>query len=404
MVERHSPTPARAEAEGDIRLTSAPAADRPAGPTFADRLEAVERAVRDVGGILTRQLPQHLSEESENQRSHVDELAVELGGAFRSLVSHLEDLRDDVEALGSRVGDEATAIRERVGEDGAALREHLDRETASLREHLTETASAIGEFREELSEGVGRLEAIGALPARLGEGMAAVRDSVAEIAAAHAVIEERLAAVHRSASGEEARARVDETSEALAARLGEAAGSMRWEVQETLSKVHNQLTALTDGLAAVSSEAEARAAALQEGLERVDMLAEAVATIGRRRGFKQVVESDRRVREEQAAMTERLAEGGRLLSAQVEEVRAELEELGRAARDVQAGAMAEEIRRRVVDELVTEQLVQEMVQRVEETFDRRLQELAGRVDAGLGRTEPADFVEPSRGLFRRRRA
>jgi hypothetical protein len=85
-------------------------------------------------------------------------------------------------------------------------------------------------------------------------------------------------------------------------------------------------------------------------------------------------------------MTERLAESGRTLSAQVEGVRAELKELERTARDTQAGALAEEVRRRVVDELVTEELVQQMVQRVEETFDLKLQELAGRMDGGGGRS------------------
>jgi ABC-type transporter Mla subunit MlaD len=440
MADHEFPGPTQPEARGGDSIPPSTHFEPRdgSGAAFFERLRALETAVHRVGGILTEQLPQRLARESGAQKSQLSELARELGGAFRRLLQDLESLREGLpdeisgaearvsaavtrvlhevearlsehrDAVGGRVEDTSAALGTRLDETAAALRSRHEEVAADLRSRVDESAAvmagrldqAVSGLRAALDE-LGEvfqadINALRALPERLAEGMSAVREAVGEMAAAHGHIEERLDAVSR-ASAEEVRGRVDETSEALAARLGEAAGKLRWEVQDALSRVQEQLASLVGGIEGVRTDAEERASALQTGLERVDNLAEAVESIGRRRGFRQVVESDERLRQEQAAMVERLSDAGERLATRLEEVKQELEGLRKAAHDAQAGLLAEEIRRRVTDELVTEEMVQAVLERMQQSFERSFAELTAHVDARLNAAG-----EPSRrGLFRR---
>jgi hypothetical protein len=436
MSKHQSPGPvAAAEGEGDPIVTSTPASK-----PLVDRLQAVERTVNEIAGLLNRQLPDRLSKESESAKTHLAALAREIGAAFRTLLEDIRDLRGAIgevvsgsedrlsravtgaearlsdavtrvsETLGRRLeesaeaaGTQAEGLRDLLDRDRVTLRERLDNSSAAIQGRLDETVAALRALLDEVAAGLkADLEAFRVLPVQLGEGVAAVRDAVGEIAAAHARIEDRLSEVAAATTEEAMRDRVDRTGETLAEKFGEAAGSMRWELQDALKDVREQLSSLAEGVSAVQAETGERATALQEGLARVDKLAEAVETIGRRRGFRQVVESDQRIRDEQAAMVDRLAEVGEVLSTHMEEVRAELGELQVAARDAQAGVLAEEIRRRVVDELVTEQMVEAMVERVQGTFEARLQEVLERVESRLGASVPASEPAQRRGRFRRK--
>jgi uncharacterized protein YoxC len=433
MPEHESPSPVTAAGVGDP-VVSPTHASKP----LVDRLQAVERTVAEMASYLKDQLPERLARDSESGRSHLAALARELGAAFRTLLDDIRGLRTSMgevvsgaedrlsravtgaegrladavtrvsESLGRRLeesaesmGTQAEGMRDLLDRDRVALRERLDGSSAAIQGRLDETVAALRALLDDVAAGIkADLEAFRGLPVQLGEGVAAVRDSVADIAAAHAAIEERLSEVAAATSGEAVRNRIDETAEVLGEKLGEAAGSMRWEVQESLKGVRDQLSALAENLTTVQAETNERGTALQEGLARVDRLAEAVESIGHRRGFKQVVESDQRIRDEQAAMVDRLAEAGQLLSSHMEEVRAELGELQRTARDSQAGVLADEIRRRVVDELGTEQLVEAMVERVQATFEARLAEVLERVESRLDASTPS---EPERRRrFRRR--
>jgi hypothetical protein len=375
---------------------------------FFERLEALETAVDRVGGILTEQLPQRLARESGAQRSQLSELARELGAAFRRLLQDVEALRsglpEEVSGAEARLSAAVTRVLHEVEGRLADYREavgtRVEESAGTLADRLEQSGAAMRAALDELAGGLqADLHALRALPQRLAEGMSAVREAVGEIATAHGHIEERLDDVSRATSGQEVRARVDEATQALAARLGEAAGNLRWEVQDALNRVHEQLASLAGGVEGVRTDAEERASTLQTGLERVDNLAEAVESIGRRRGFRQVVESDERLRQEQAAMVERLTDAGERLAARLDDVKQELEGLRKAAHDAQAGLLAEEIRRRVADELVTEEMVQAVLEKMQQSFERSLAEMAAQVDARLQAA-----VEPSRrGLFRRAR-
>lgn len=421
MAEYQPPSPAAAEVGGGGRVTSPP----PQEP-LTDRLRSVERAVGEVTVILNKRLPDQLNQQSEGARTHLSALARELGAAFRTLLDDIREMRSAVgetvatsedrlaralagaenriadavnktsETVRLRLEDgvaaieaETGTIKEELHRNQTAVDDRLARSTSGIQDQLTETMDALRAVLEQTAAGLrADLEAFRGLPAQLGEGVAAVRDAVAEMAAAHAGVEERLGEVAAAASAETLRAQMDQTGQTLGEKLGEAAGNMRWEVQDVLKGVQEQMAGLGDAVRAVQAETDKRAVSLQEGLERVDKLAEAVETIGRRRGFRQVVESDQRIREEQAALVDRLADVGQVLSSHMEEVRAELGELQRAARDAQAGVLAEEIRRRVVDELVSEQMVQSMIERVQAKFDERFQELVGRVEARLEESIP----------------
>lgn len=438
MADHESPGPTQPEARGGDSIPPSTHFEQRDGSSvaFSERLGALETAVHRVGGILTEQLPQRLARESGAQRSQLSELARELGGAFRRLLQDLESLREELpgeisgvearvsaavtrllhevearlsehrDAVGARVEETSTALGTRLDETAAALRSGHEEVAADLRSRVNESAAATAGRLEQAVSGmragldelaeVFQADILRALPERLAEGMSAVREAVGEMAAAHGHIEQRLDAVSRG-SAEEVRARVDETSEALAARLGEAAGKLRWEVQDALNKVQEQLASLVGGVEGVRTDAQERASALQTGLEGVDNLAEAVESIGRRRGFRQVVESDERLRQEQAAMVERLSDAGERLATRLDDVKQELEGLRKAAHDAQAGLLAEEIRRRVTDELVTEEMVQAVLERMQQSFERSFAELTAHVDARLD----AAGEQSRRGLFRR---
>lgn len=409
MADHESPGPTQPEARGGDRLPPSTLPDqRGSGVAFFERLEALETAVGRVGGILTEQLPRRLARESGAQRSQLSELARELGAAFRRLLRDVEALRSGLPGevsgaearLSAAVNRVLHEVEGRLAEYRQAVGTRVEESTGALADRLEQSDATLRAALDELAGGIqADLHALRALPTRLVEGMSAVREAVGGIADAHGHIEERLDDVSRATSGQEVRARVDEATQALAARLGEAAGNLRWEVQDALNRVHEQLASLTGGVEGVRTDAQERASALQTGLQRVDNLAEAVESIGRRRGFRQVVESDERLRQEQAAMVERLTDAGERLAARLDDVKQELEGLRKAAHDAQAGLLAEEIRRRVADELVTEEMVQEVLKRMQQSFERSFAEMAAQVDARLRAA-----IEPSRrGLFRRAR-
>jgi hypothetical protein len=400
MAGYESPSPSHPEARGgDHFPSSVPPSDDVA---FFERLEAVESAVREVGGILTQQLPRRLVQESDAHRAHLADLARELGSAFRQLLEDVEGLRDGMQAELAGVEERLSAsVSGTAASSDAGLTERLDDLNRGLSARIEDGVKAMRADAEEQAAALrGELEVLRSLPEAMAEPFAAVRDAVAEIAAAHEAIEDRLEVVAEAASGEALRIRVDETTEALAAQLGDAVGNLRREFLDVSTTLREGLGALSGVVEAARADAQERASSLQAGLERVDNLAEAVESIGRRRSFRQVVESDDRLRAEQEAMTARLSEAGGRLSGRLDEVKSELEGLRKSAHDAQAGLLAEEIRRRVVDELVTEEMVNEMLERLREGFDRRFEELLARVDARL---EEMATAPTRRGLFRRAR-
>lgn len=440
MVGYQSPASSGPEARGgDDRSPSSPA-PLAVDLRLPERLDSVERAVRQMAAILTERLPGRLREDAATHRGQLRDLARELGTAFRALRGEVASLQEalpqEVAAVegrvGGSIGEALHRLEEELGRRVDGIDERLRRRLDGIDGSLAEVAAVrtdveavradlatlgtdVQTFRADVDglgaalESVGsdarglraEMEALRLIPDHLTEAMAAVREAMGEIATAHASVDGRLEEVAASASGEVVRARVDETTEAVAARMGEAMGEFRGDIQGALATVDERLMELAGTVDRVRSESEQRASALQTALERVDNLAEAVETIGRRRGFKHVVASDERLRQEQAAMTDRLSEAGEGLTSRLDEIKAELEDLRRAARDSQAGLLAEEIRRRVVDELVTEEMVKTMVQQAGEAFERRLQELTARLDARLDEAIPP---EPARkGLFRRTR-
>jgi glucose-6-phosphate-specific signal transduction histidine kinase len=96
-------------------------------------------------------------------------------------------------------------------------------------------------------------------------------------------------------------------------------------------------------------------------------------------------------------MVERLSDAGERLATRLDDVKQELEGLRKAAHDAQAGLLAEEIRRRVTDELVTEEMVQAVLERMQQSFEQSFAELTAHVDARLD----AVGEQSRRGLFRR---
>jgi hypothetical protein len=435
MSEREASFP---QHMGEGTGTPPPAAVGAAGAS-SDRLTAVERAVGQLADLLAERLPERFAEDAGRQRDRLDGLARELGSAFRELVGNVQALRvrvgEEVAAserrvaealaaaqerlevatsgvtdvlrqrltehevsLGGRLGEETAAIRQRLEGDGTALRERLDRDASALQERLDAAVANLRRLVEEVGAGFrSELEGLRTLPGQLGGGMAAIRDAVSEIAAAHAHIDERLSAISTTSAETILQARVDELGQTLGEILGEAAGTMRRDVKDALGAVRNELASMSQGMAALRSESDQRARELQEGFRRVDTLAEAIESIGQRRGFRQVVESDQRFVAEQEAMVERLADAGERLSERLSDVKSELEGLRQAALDAQAGVLANEVRRRVAEELVTEEMVTALLERIQTTFDQRFSSLVARIEARL-----EDVPRDRRGFGKRR--
>lgn len=329
------------------------------------------------------------------------------------VASSIEALTTPLRDLQATIGEgvrreDVTGLREDVDQMWGRLRRGLAALPTALREALertsTEVTARLDEVAGDLRVTVERdLEAVRSVPPQLAEGMAAIRDAVAEVAGTEALVDEHLGEVRDAIAGlpegarravEEALAGATETFRAdrradlekvgagvtaamgaLGERLGGTVAAVADELERTLGgsveRLEGAVATVTerldgalggaverlqatvgtaaeeaggalgavderiDGLAAeveaLRAETEQRAVALTAGIQRVDHLAEVIETLGRRRGFKELMETEQRLKAEQAALVEQLQATGEGLSQRVQGLEEQLASLAEVA-------------------------------------------------------------------------
>jgi len=290
-----------------------------------------------------RSLESELAGFRDEVRSFAEETVRTLGEVEKELIG-LRDRADEhaarlEERLGSGLGALAGTVRDQARASAAnvtrAAREAADATEESLKVRTGEAESSlsarIAALERAVLERVGqaaeeagrRLESVDrAFRARLDEITSGLGGRIDQVAASLAgAIASVQARVDRSpdrgdveslgealeAAADGLRRAVAESRQSLESSLSTAAARMRQDQGKTAQRMQadrakaNQQ--LTERLAKSIGELEA-------GFVRVSRLAEVIETLGRKRAFQELVQSERALRDEQAAMVGRLTEAG----------------------------------------------------------------------------------------------
>ena len=286
-------------------------------------------------------------------------------------------------------------------------------------------ADAVRTSTEEIQEALEeQQEAIGEVPGQLAEGMAAVRDAIADLTETQSLVEERLgdvassvvtstevekavdaaltgaaasAAEEQLRGAERASARIEEALTSLARRLGQSVSEVREEARQAVGAARDEVMAVSRSLEELRTRYEARADAIEGGLARVDELADVIDSLGKRRGFRELVETERKLSEQQQLLTGQVTEAADQLSDRVGSLEARLEEVADAV-DVKAlhpllaeraAGAVEQFRTSLAKELGErvgrgmDGVTEAVRERVEKTLPPAIEELRSTMQAGV---------------------
>jgi phage-related tail protein len=218
-----------------------------------------------------------LGDAQESLRARVDEVEETTGGRIVELERVvLEDLAGKAEESDGRVVEVERSLRGRVEEIEGSIRTRVDEIETTLRSRVDEVASALGAAIGSVQARVDRSPAgtdVDSLRSALGAAAESLRREVAE----------SRQALEASLTKTAERMHADQTKVAERARTDQANTSER--LVGRLSKSINELEA---------------------GFARVSRLADVIETLGRKRAFNELVESEHALREEQAALAGQL--------------------------------------------------------------------------------------------------
>jgi hypothetical protein len=154
---------------------------------------------------------------------------------------------------------------------------------------------------------------------------------------------------------EDVESTIREGTDAAVARVEEVARTVREVSDASVSRfdqLDRTLREVTEAATArFEQEHERRSASLERGLARVDEVADALSSLERRRGVRQLIEGEQRLVEQQDDMVRRVTERADLLA---ERMRAIEGEIGSVLQSVDQKHLSEEVSARVkeaVDEL-----------------------------------------------------
>lgn len=318
------------------------------------RLSAIPVEMTDAMGARVRSSMEGVDDRTAGA---IDGLRSSIAGLEERLTGALGGVSEATQArLSATVDEIASVIRQLEGRiDAAAGREDLQ----SLRSELDAVAQAsdrVGATSTSILEG---LNALRGLPSQITESMAEVERAADDAAGVQEDLDERLKLLADSLA---------DRMSALETRLGETLSKTVAALAEDRSRLAPQLTdvahaanalrseakesavALREEIAGLRMEAAARAETLQAALGRIDRLTATLESMGSRRGFRDLMDAEERLREQQSAYADRLIASGQVISQNIQALEQRLTEVAdqvaEAAGD-QIAATLEEFREEV---------------------------------------------------------
>jgi hypothetical protein len=342
----------------------------------ATRAQAVTNRLDEVGAQLATSA-REAHDRAAAQRGEIDERATaQLKEIDERATAALAALQQQQDRVASGVDELHTAFGALSGRLGALvgdLEHHLSALEQSLAGRL---AGATDELRTEMagtSEAASRAlrEEISRLTESLGADIAATSQSVR--ADLQAVSESLRRGIAENLAGTP----TPEDLDALRSGVQEAAGrassvavaaherieALLTQSEQAIEQTQTRTDGLVDRVAHASQT-------LDSGFARVDRLASIIESLGRRRGFQELVSSEERLREEQATFVRDLAGASERVAERVEALAHHMEDLERRLE----AAMAEAGALRTLPENVSGILsvqVERLRERLEKALDAR---------------------------------
>ena len=293
--------------------------------TIRELEEIVERQRREGAADLLEQLGAHVkavvddahartSQEVEAIRQVVTDATAgvaagmhEVQQAQAQLARNSEDL---ARAIHAERKETAEAVRALSRSSETALRRATEEVVEALR---AETTGVVRELKEEVRRD---LEALGEA---VEQALTGIRESMAG----------DLSSVQDSLAGDLSGVReaVDRASSSIPAAAESQIAALRQEVTAATERIGTGQASL-DQLVTSLIEQDRRAVdVLGAAMERIQGLADVIESLGARRGFRRLVESEEELREQQARLVSDLKAEGESLAAGIEETQQRMESL-----------------------------------------------------------------------------
>jgi DNA-binding ferritin-like protein len=228
----------------------------------------------------------------EQARARADDVAL----AAREAATETEEsvkarIAQGEASLEARIAALEWAVLARVAEAAEESGSRLDRADRALRGRLEEIASALGARVDEVATALGT--ALASIQARVDQSPART-----DVEALGNTLEVSADALRRA---------VAESRQSLESSLSRTADRMRADQAKGAQRMQADQAKAGERLAERLSKSIGE---LEAGFARVSRLAEVIETLGRRRAFQELIESERALRDEQSSMVGRLREAG----------------------------------------------------------------------------------------------
>ena len=288
-----------------------------------DRVESIEGRVADRVDAIDRRVAESV-DSVERRIADLPDITSRTTTDLRAVLRHLEVLQQRVGAAPEDVSGKVEQIEERVSSLPGEVSERVDRATEGMRKSFDALPAAFAQS----------LEPFRGLPKRIEEALDAVEEMRNRVAALEGGIsrvrDESETAIDRvrdavSERFQEVVARLEKMSDRLVdpAELARSAHEATEQAlaKADLARISRESTEAA--LATFGEEQGRRSAELEKALGRVDRLSEALGSLEKRRGARELLEGEQKLLEQQEALVRSVTEtadrlGGRVLAIEGE--------------------------------------------------------------------------------------
>lgn len=341
------------------------------GDGFQDAVSPLRAAVGEATGHLEDLAPVvgDVAERVREVEDRLTGLPERLGTALAAVVEAIggvpSELTDAVTGIQDRVARSVSDMQNRLAEAVSGMQDGVERALAGTEQRVTQGLSGVqdrvAEVPSSVAETLAPIRDVAAeLPPRIDHAMAQVREVVAAIlervAGSLAALREDVAEI-----GPRVADPIADLRDALAEARSASEGSLA-EITRALASSGERLAEIADAalsqkdvertvrevtdaaLTRFDAEHARRSDALESGLGRVDKVADALESLERRRGVRQLLEGEQHLVEQQDALVRRVTERADLL---VERMSAIEKEVGSILERVDQKQLSEEVSGRV---------------------------------------------------------